>query len=202
MTSHPSPSPGFRRGLLFETRSPGRKSGDTGSLGVPDCEWHARRHSHPESPGFRIHAKHDILSFSLGGPPPAGANPALRAWRNGWSTVASLTRSPGRKSGDTGLLGVPGCEWHARRHSHPESPGFRIHAKHDILSFSLGGPPPAGANPALRAWRNGWSTVASLTRSPGRKSGDTGLLSVPGCEWHARRHSHPESPGFRQGLLF
>jgi hypothetical protein len=176
MTSHPSPSPGFRRGLLFETRSPGRKSGDTGSLGVPGFEWHTRRHSHPESPSFRIHAKHDILSFSLGGPPLAGANPALRAWRNGWSTVASLTRSPGRKSGDTGALGLPGFEWHTRRHSHPESPGFRrgllfwLHPGLSRRTSRVPRPrPPFAATPAAcpppRAWPHlAWSTPASCGR--------------------------------------
>jgi len=28
-----------------------------------------------------VHAKHGILPFSLGRPPSAGADPALRAWR-------------------------------------------------------------------------------------------------------------------------
>ena len=32
-------------------------------------------------PAGWLHEKHGILPFSLGGPPPAGANPALRAWR-------------------------------------------------------------------------------------------------------------------------
>ena len=39
------------------------------------------------------------------------------------------------------------------------------------------------------------------TKSPGRKPGDTGPLGVPGCEWHPGRRSHPESPGFRRGLV-
>jgi hypothetical protein len=41
-----------------------------------------------------------------------------------------------------------------------------------------------------------------LTRSPGRKSGDTGSLGDPGTEWHVGRHSNPESPGSRRGLFY
>ena len=42
---------------------------------------------------------------------------------------------------------------------------------------------------------------ARLTRSPGRKPGDTGSLGVPGSAWHVGWCSCPESPGFRRGLL-
>ncbi len=46
-------------------------------------------------------------------------------------------------------------------------------------------------------------TVASPTdTSPERKRWDTGSLGDPGYAWHAGRCSHPESPGFRRGLLF
>ena len=47
------------------------------------------------------------------------------------------------------------------------------------------------------------STVASpVTRSLGWKPGDTGWLGEPGKALQTGRCLHPESPGFRRGLLF
>ena len=47
----PAPAGGFY--FSNTTTSPGRKSGDTASLGEPVFTWHVGRWSHPESPGSR-----------------------------------------------------------------------------------------------------------------------------------------------------
>jgi hypothetical protein len=48
-----------------------------------------------------------------------------------------------------------------------------LHEKHDFVSFFLGGPPPAGTYPALRAWRT------NAAHQHHREPSDTFLKNVP-----------------------
>ena len=93
-------SPGFRRGLVFEQRAwPHPIKAPDGSPGTPG-RW-AFPGRHARDPRSRLSMARWVV-FEPGVPrlPPRAC---IRATR-----LATSNKSPGRKSGDTGSLGVPG----------------------------------------------------------------------------------------------